>query len=100
MCRLDIFEGGEYLRRPVKARLIVRNEEGKSEPRERDLGEEVECETYVWMAPEEDLEDGEWDFEQFVREKIGRWVGEGAEVEGEYNGMNLEASPSILGPSL
>lgn len=99
MWRLDIFEGDEYERRSVKARPIVRNQECKSEPKEEDLGEEVECETYVWIAPNEGLEDREWDFEEFVREKIGRWVGEGAEEEGEYNGMSFETRPSILGPS-
>ena len=40
--------------------------------------EEIQAETYIWVAPVEELEDGEWDFGVFVREKMGRWVGEGA----------------------
>jgi gamma-glutamylcyclotransferase (GGCT)/AIG2-like uncharacterized protein YtfP len=102
MWRLDIFEGSEYVRQTVQARPIVRNQDSKTEPKDEDLGNDIECETYVWIAPEEDLEDGEWDFEEFVREKIARWVGESAEVEGEYNGMygGLETRPSILGTRL
>lgn len=45
-------------------------------------GEEVEAETYVWTADKAGLEDGEWDFGVFVREKMGRWVGASAEDEG------------------
>lgn len=97
--RLDIFEGSEYTRERVKAHPIIHNADSKAEPKEEDLGDEIECETYVWTAPNEDLEDGEWDFEEFVREKIGRWVGESAEGEGEYNGMVVETRPSIMGPS-
>jgi len=39
----------------------------------------------VWISGEESLEDKEWDFEEFVREKMGRWVGVGGEKNGEYN---------------
>ena len=46
--------------------------------------EEVEVETYVWVAREEGLEEGEWDFEEFTREKMGRWVG-----NEEYDGESL-----------
>jgi gamma-glutamylcyclotransferase (GGCT)/AIG2-like uncharacterized protein YtfP len=99
--RLDIFEGPEYHRRKVTARPIVKNKETKEEPNSSDLGEGVECETYVWISDRRDLEDSEWDFEEFVREKIGRWVGDRAEQEGEYDGMyGWETRPSILGPSL
>jgi len=97
MWRLDIFEGDEYERRAVRARLIVANQDGTAEPAESDLGEAVGCETYVWIAGKRQLEDREWDFEEFVREKMRRWVGESAEKEGEYNGMDFEARPSILG---
>ncbi|MCJ1238743.1 hypothetical protein MMC14_006734 [Varicellaria rhodocarpa] len=65
--RLDIFEGDEYERRKVKVRFLELGV-GVSE-------EEVEVETYVWVAREEGLEEGEWDFEEFTREKMGRWVG-------------------------
>lgn len=79
--RLDIFEGGEYER--VKVRLRPLDPNGEQ-------GCEVEAETYVWIAPKEDLEQSEWDFEEFRREKISRWVGTSSEYEGTLR-------PSIVG---
>jgi len=101
MFRLDRFEGDEYARRPVRARILPAekgqsaSEAGSAEtvlsvdagveaPKdgqkngyqsEDNLGEEVACETYVWNAPESSLEDAEWDFDEFVREKLWRWAG-------------------------
>lgn len=43
----------------------------------------MEAETYVWAEGVKSLEDGEWDFEEFRREKMGRWVGNDEEYEGE-----------------
>lgn len=74
--RLDIFEGDEYERVKVRCKLLV---DGKD-----DGGEEVEAETYVWIAGEERLEVQEWDFEEFRREKMRFWVGQ--EGEGEFAG--------------
>ena len=100
MWRLDIFEGDQYERRRVTVRPIENDGERMGEPKEEELGTEVECETYVWIASRHELEDGEWDFDEFVREKIGRWIGRGGEAEGEYNGIIVfETRPSILGPS-
>ncbi|KAF2483670.1 AIG2-like family-domain-containing protein [Neohortaea acidophila] len=82
--RLDIFEGDQYAREVVRVRLLLADDAGSAE------GEEVVCETYVWIAGAAELEDGEWDFEQFRREKMRFWVG--AEGEGEYAGR-----PSIIG---
>ncbi|KAL8697297.1 MAG: hypothetical protein Q9224_002387 [Gallowayella concinna] len=71
--RLDIFEGSEYDRRKVKIReLEVEGDEAGQGIVE---GEEVEVETYIWVAGEDKLEDGEWDFEEFKREKMRHWVG-------------------------
>lgn len=84
--RLDIFEGDQYAREVVKARLLT----GDGAAGNVEGGQEVQCETYVWIAGAEELEDGEWDFEQFRREKMRFWVG--AEGEGEYAGR-----PSIIG---
>jgi gamma-glutamylcyclotransferase (GGCT)/AIG2-like uncharacterized protein YtfP len=74
--RLDLFEGSEYERVKVKCRLLV---EGNDE-----RGEEVEVETYVWIAGEERLDAQEWDFEEFRREKLRFWAGE--EGQGEFAG--------------
>ena len=77
--RLDIFEGEEYERRRVRCR-VLRDGEGEGEE-----GEEVEAETYVWKEEgRELLEMGEWDFEVFRREKMGRWVGGSGEFDGEF----------------
>ena len=86
--RLDIFEGDEYERKKVKARLLttVGNESGEGNIE----GDEVEGETYIWIAGRDKLEDEEWDFAEFQREKMRYWVG--AEGEGEYAGR-----PSIIG---
>lgn len=102
--RLDVFEGSEYDRIRTKARLLQAekgqkpSEAGSAETvlgidtsveqsqdvtpvgsdgqrREEDLGDEVQCETYVWKAPRENLEDEEWDFDEFVKEKLWRWAG-------------------------
>lgn len=50
----------------------------------------MEAETYVWAEDITGLEDGEWDFEEFRREKMGRWIGDDKEYEGELR-------PSITG---
>ena len=73
--RLDVFEGDQYERVKVKCRLLA--EESVEEH-----GEVVEAETYVWETGMEGLEEGEWDFEEFRREKLRRWVG-GVEYAGE-----------------
>nr|POE65712.1 protein aig2 c [Quercus suber] len=79
--RLDIFEGDEYQRREVAARVCAGD--GTDDVYERqERAAEVVVETYVWVAGEQRLEEGEWDFEEFRREKMVRWVG--AEGEGEY----------------
>ncbi|KAL4815350.1 hypothetical protein BDW67DRAFT_67999 [Aspergillus spinulosporus] len=39
-----------------------------------DEEEEVETETYVWIAGRAMLEDAEWDFEAFKRDKMAWWV--------------------------
>jgi hypothetical protein len=120
MWRLDIFEGSEYERRKVKVRLLTSGttststsisqtapgNEQEKEPglgmgnvaqREQDNieGEEVEAETYVWISPASSLEATEWDFAEFVRDKMKRWVGkEGAEADEGFQGR-----PSINGDS-
>ena len=46
-------------------------------------GEEVEVETYIWVAGKERLEDGEWDFAEFRRAKMHNWIVSSDEYEGE-----------------
>lgn len=54
---------------------------------ERHGGETVEAETYIWIDERELLEESEWDFAEFVREKLVRWAG--PEGESEYAGRYL-----------
>ncbi|KAL9138442.1 MAG: hypothetical protein Q9175_000326 [Cornicularia normoerica] len=70
--RLDLFEGSQYER--IRLRLNLLDEKGNE-------GEEMEAETYVWAEDIRGLEDGEWDFEEFRREKMGRWIGNDEEYE-------------------
>lgn len=76
--RLDIFEGSQYKRQKVQVRMLP--ELGIDENAdEKATGDEemVQAETYVWnFSRGEELEDGEWDFEEFKRAKLHRWDGE------------------------
>lgn len=89
--RLDIFEGDQYTRERVRVRVLekIGDEQGKGNVE----GEEVEAETYVWADDQQDLEEGEWDFAEFQREKIQRWIGNNEEYEG-----GLRPSVQALAP--
>ncbi|QIX01782.1 hypothetical protein AMS68_007299 [Peltaster fructicola] len=78
--RLDIFEGSEYRREKVKARVLTQT--GDNTGAGNVEGDEVDAETYIWIAGKDRLESSEWDFDEFQREKMRFWVG--AEGEGEY----------------
>lgn len=97
--RLDIFEGDEYIRKPVHVRTLresldvdqdqdqqLHKEEGSTDEHLRDVldaagaefadegDEDVGAVTYVYVAGEGRLEDEEWDFESFKRDTMGWWV--------------------------
>jgi gamma-glutamylcyclotransferase (GGCT)/AIG2-like uncharacterized protein YtfP len=85
--RLDIFEGSEYERRKVKVKVLEGNGDLQQKEAENVEGEAVEAETYVWIAGAQRLEAEEWDFAEFVRDKMKRWVGkEGAEADEGFQG--------------
>lgn len=93
--RLDKYEGGEYVKETVNVRTLrasalegASKEDGEvtSERQLREMlvaagsqvvdeGDEVMAATYVWIAGEERLEEVEWDFETFKRDKLAWWVG-------------------------
>ncbi|KAI0199048.1 AIG2-like family-domain-containing protein [Astrocystis sublimbata] len=73
MYHLDQFEGSEYDREKVKVRLLSKVGDDKGNGNEE--GEEVECEVYVFKHPAE-LEDLEWDFEEFRTQKMKLWTRE------------------------
>jgi hypothetical protein len=77
--RLDIFEGDQYARKKVTVKVItdVRLGDGRPHGESADHRlEEVEAETYIWRDDLSELEDGEWDFEEFRREQMKFWTGE------------------------
>lgn len=102
--RLDIFEGSEYERRKVRVRVLEEKDGGRNrgeggmgdlQQKEEDNVErgEVDAGTYVWIAGKHLLDPTEWDFAEFVRDKMKRWVGrEAAETDEGFQGR-----PSING---
>ena|ERR1700728_189222 len=82
--RLDIFEGDQYLRKKVKVKVLknvgLEDSIQTGEPEEH-APEEVEAETYIWKNDLSELEDGEWDFEEFKRERMHYWMGESSSEE-------------------
>lgn len=72
--RLDYFEGSEYEREWVEVEVLGVGGEVKEVKR---------TETYVYTAGERRLEEKEWDYEEFRREKLRNWAGpESTEYEG------------------
>ncbi|MCJ1285444.1 hypothetical protein MMC26_004784 [Xylographa opegraphella] len=91
--RLDVFEGDEYNRQKVDVQVIS---DGAGDGSGGSGEIAVEAETYVWIDGAERLEEGEWDFETFVREKLGRWVGhkEYLEVDEAVRGLEDGVDPT------
>ena len=82
--RLDIFEGDQYLRKKVKVKVLKNvglEESIQNGESEEHAQEEVEAETYIWKDDLSELEDGEWDFEEFKRERMHYWMGESSSEE-------------------
>lgn len=79
--RLDVFEGNEYERRRVGVSIL--DDSGEE-------NEKVDTETYVYVAGRDNLNDDEWDFQEFMRSKLSRWVGESK----EYNGTRAPYFPN------
>jgi len=82
--RLDVFEGDEYERRAVSVQVLsaegdnkiagpTPNNANSHDPRQS-TQEELKAETYIWIAGEHRLDDQEWDFDEFVKEKMWRWA--------------------------
>ncbi|KAJ5054794.1 uncharacterized protein L3040_001058 [Drepanopeziza brunnea f. sp. 'multigermtubi'] len=75
--KLDRFEGDEYALEDVTVTLLA-DEEGKGEGKK---GEQRTTKSYVYTAGRHRLEDEEWDYEVFRREKLWRWTGQGSDEE-------------------
>lgn len=70
--RLDVYEGDEYERKVVKIRTLA--QVGDDAGIGNVEAEEVETETYLWIAGEDALEESEWDFAEFKRDKLRAWL--------------------------
>jgi hypothetical protein len=46
-----------------------------------DRDETMPAATYVWIASEDRLAKEEWNFEEFVKEKLSRWTGQSEEFK-------------------
>ena len=83
--RLDIFEGDQYTRQKVRV-TVLKDTALDALADEANLAAhvegEVEAETYVWTDPRDELEEEEWDFEEFKREKMWAWIGQAREENG------------------
>ena len=77
--RLDIFEGSQYDRKKVRVKVLWNMALDETSPKGglcTDGAEELEAETFVWNQDMDELEDEEWDFEEFKRQKMVYWMGE------------------------
>lgn len=70
--RLDVFEGDEYVRKMVK--ILTLAQIGDDAGIGNVEAEEIECETYLWIAGEDALEECEWDSGEFKRDKLRSWL--------------------------
>ncbi|KAK3325551.1 AIG2-like family-domain-containing protein [Apodospora peruviana] len=78
MAKLDFFEGSQYERRRVCVSLLadhdnVDNVIIRGNDRVEEGNEEVDAEVYVFLARDE-LEEKEWDLDEFRREKLTKWT--------------------------
>ncbi|POS75487.1 hypothetical protein DHEL01_v206115 [Diaporthe helianthi] len=71
LARLDFFEGSSYDRRVVRAKLLTKVGDEKGEGNVE--GEQVITESYIFLNKGE-LEDKEWDFAEFRRDKLKKWT--------------------------
>ncbi|KAF1918652.1 AIG2-like family-domain-containing protein [Ampelomyces quisqualis] len=104
--RLDLFEGSEYERQKVKVRVLQQDMgkgndgEGMGDVQHSEAdnveGEEVDAQTYIWIAGAHRLEAEEWDFAEFVRDKMKRWVG-GEAVKTDEGFQDVDDAVAALG---
>ncbi|KAJ5343960.1 uncharacterized protein MYU51_002079 [Penicillium brevicompactum] len=86
--RLDCFEGADYTRKQVVVHKLQKFNEvsgdacAESLPKMLDAArtavadeEETPAMTYVWTSGKDWLEDAEWDFEAFKKDKLAWWAG-------------------------
>ncbi|KAJ2963385.1 hypothetical protein NQZ79_g1472 [Umbelopsis isabellina] len=70
--RLDAFEGDEYDRVTVSVSTVATNDHPEIE-------NEVPTQLYLWTAGHHHLEERDWDFEQFIKDKQAAWMADRCE---------------------
>ncbi|KAK6347091.1 hypothetical protein TWF696_007171 [Orbilia brochopaga] len=79
--RLDSFEGDEYDRLHVNANILADDQLLDIHHDARETGEVVRAGIYIWVQGSQYLEDSEWDFDHFVKQKLRDWVGDSKNFE-------------------
>jgi hypothetical protein len=81
MQKLDFFEGDQYVRRRVRVALL---DVVGIDPTGADHveGDEADADVYVFVN-KSDLEEAEWDFEHFRKERLKHWTRAGYVFSGE-----------------
>ncbi|TPX43141.1 hypothetical protein SeMB42_g03413 [Synchytrium endobioticum] len=80
---LDVFEGDDYKRVPVK--VLVKSS-----------STEADAEVYIWVAEDDYLEDCEWRLEQFEKGQSQQWVQDIDEF-GNVDNMTASGTESVGG---
>ena len=88
--RLDAFEGTQYERKKVQVKVLKNVELDQTADASNETEMVVEVETFVWDSHREDLEDEEWDFEDFKKSQMKFWMGEGEWEQEESNGVEVD----------
>ncbi|VDC04759.1 unnamed protein product [Peniophora sp. CBMAI 1063] len=97
---LDIFEGSEYTRDPVRVHPLgpaspppLAASHATQDfvpattnplPKPDELAPAVQASAYVWSNPVTELKPELWSFEDFVRDNAWKWVGEGSAENSDY----------------
>ncbi|KAF8339718.1 uncharacterized protein EI90DRAFT_2966890 [Cantharellus anzutake] len=101
---LDLFEGDEYKSEKVQVHILAPPSPmslastthllSHSTPMPDPLPEPVPCFVYIWIYPLSRLEPILWSYDEFVKEKIHRWLHSEPVGDGDEDG-GQEPTPSI-----
>ena len=83
IARLDYFEGTEYDRQELDVNVLVEGPNGVTE------GRTIKANVYIWVEGDVFLEEEEWDFARFVKERQTCWLGEGDVIFTEADGVDF-----------
>ncbi|EPS37750.1 hypothetical protein H072_8613 [Dactylellina haptotyla CBS 200.50] len=79
--RLDHFEGTEYDRLQVQVNILADEKVLDTNRTGQETGETIGAGIYMWTEGAQYLEDSEWDFDHFTKQKLRNWVGDAKNFE-------------------